>query len=159
MFSQNTQSWQQSATIGLHLSHLKSSKLSRNIPLALVNFTFIAGSQTCFGLDTLSRSTVLRPDVDCCFLSEGRLPDVPEERSMPVAHAGMQIPWETEKTLCSASAPDKLTWSWPHYCRNTLGRGCHCLISKSTKIVWDFYGFLGGVGVVVNSKGSTWDLY
>lgn len=40
---------------------------------------------------------------------EGRLPDVPEERSMPAAHAGMQIPWETEKSFCSVSAPDKLT--------------------------------------------------
>lgn len=55
------------------------------------------------GLFFCPRSTVLRPDVDCWFLSEGRLPDVPEERSMPAAHAGMQIHKETQKKKKNAS--------------------------------------------------------
>lgn len=42
---------------------------------------------------------------------EGRLPDVPEERSMPAAHARMQIPWETEKVFLLNLTAVILPWA------------------------------------------------
>lgn len=80
-----------------HLSNLVWSEYSQLMCRlwGLFVLKFAAG---CSWAAFSSRRTVLSPHVGS--LVEGRLPDVPVERSMPVAHAGMQIQckgWKEKK--------------------------------------------------------------
>lgn len=156
MFSQNTQSWQQPATEALRpLLLLYMDPIKSNLPLALVINRWLL---VLHSMPVRRRAAgriffpqrSLRPDVDCCILGGKEAPRCSwGEIYVSGSRRNADSLGNQKKSFCSASAPDKLTRSWPHYCHNTLGRGWHCLISKSTEIVWDFVWiyFLGGGGL------------
>lgn len=140
------QSWRQPLSTYRTLYGPNHVKYSTGFSVT-VHFYIIAGLQTCLGLDYSfpqhglktwcwllfpqwkgGSQMFLRRDLCQRLMQECRFP-------------GKQ----KKKSLCSASAPDKLTRSWPHYCHNIWGRGYRCLVSKSTKVVWHLVGFSGRV--------------
>lgn len=136
MFSQNNQSLPQWLTTYHTLYRPNKVKYSIGFgrQQVTINLTFIVSLQTCFGL--FYCFAVAQAEAWCWLLFpqwKGGSQMFPRKDVCQRLMQECRFPGKPKKSFFSAWAPDKLTQSWPHYCHDTLGCGCHCLISNSTE--------------------------